>query len=80
MHNSALYIYFTSLHVSGNHVPIIRRNCIYATLVYVTMYGWCLVCWLELADQTPPIENDIHQCRIDTVISPDDGHMVAPNM
>src|SRR5215475_11466258 len=30
------------------HVPIIRRNyCIYATLVFVTLYGWRLVCWLE---------------------------------
>ena len=40
-------------------MPIIRRNyCIYATLVFVTLYG----------------------CRIDTVISPDDGHMVTRNM
>jgi hypothetical protein len=39
VHNSALYIYFSSLHVSGNHVPIIRRNyCIYATLVFVTVW------------------------------------------
>ena len=31
----------TSLHVSGNYVPIIRRTyCIFATLVFFTMYGW----------------------------------------
>jgi hypothetical protein len=31
----------TSLHVSGNYVPIIKRNyCIYATLVFFTLYGW----------------------------------------
>jgi hypothetical protein len=24
--HSSLYVYFYSLHVSGNHVPIIRRN------------------------------------------------------
>ena len=31
----------TSLHVSGNYVPIIRRTyCIYATLVFFTLYGW----------------------------------------
>jgi len=31
----------TSLHVSGNYVPIIRSTyCIYATLVYLTLYGW----------------------------------------
>ena len=30
-----------SLHVSGNYVPIIRRTyCIYATLVFFTVYGW----------------------------------------
>ena len=25
MHNCFLYVYFNSLHVSGSHVPIIRR-------------------------------------------------------
>jgi len=31
----------TSLHVSGNYVPIIGRTyCIYATLVFFTVYGW----------------------------------------
>jgi len=31
----------TSLHVSGNYVPIIRRNyCICAALVFFTLYGW----------------------------------------
>jgi len=30
-----------SLHVSGKYVPIVRRTyCIYATLVFFTMYGW----------------------------------------
>ena len=30
-----------SLRVSGNWVPIIRRTyCIYATLVFFTLYGW----------------------------------------
>jgi len=32
VHNFSLYVYFLSLHVSGDCVPIIRRNnCIYAT-------------------------------------------------
>jgi len=38
----------TSLHVSGNYVPVIRRTySIYATLVFFTLYGWLsgrLVC------------------------------------
>ena len=35
-----------SLHVSGNYMSIIRRTyCIYATLVFFTVYGWlsCLI-------------------------------------
>jgi len=35
---------------------------------------------LQPADQTPPIQSDKYQCRINTVISTDDGHMVARNM
>ena len=30
---------------------------------------------IQPADQTPPIQSDKYQCRIYTVISPDDGHM-----
>jgi len=31
----------TSLHVSGNYVPIIRRTyCIYVKLVFFALYGW----------------------------------------
>jgi len=28
----------------------------------------------------PPIQSEKYQCRIDTVSSPDDGHIVARNM
>ena len=149
----------TSLHVSGNCVPIIRRTyCIYATLVFFFLYGWLsgLLVGMGLqshpkkqtrqppsliptstphshpvssqpavqtathshpnqhtrqppsliptsipdsnpvssqpAHQTathshpnqqtgqPPIESEKYQCRIDTVRSPDDGHIVARNM
>jgi len=46
----------TSLHVSGKYVPIIRRTyCIYATLVFFTVYGWLsglLVVSSQPADQT----------------------------
>jgi len=44
VHNFPLYVYFFSLHVSGDYVPIIRRNnCICATLdtchsVWMTAY------------------------------------------
>jgi len=38
-----------------------ENHCIYVTLVFVTLYGWRLI-------QTPPIQCDKYQCRIDTVI------------
>ena len=57
----------TSLHVSGNYVPIIRRTyCIYATLS-------------GLQTRQPLIQSEKYQCRIDTVSSPDDGHIVTRN-
>jgi uncharacterized membrane protein len=114
--NSALHIYFSSLHVSGIHVTIIKRKLLYLyetgvchsvwvasgvlvgfqlgaqfCLTYlflfstcfghpcahhqekitVSMRNWCLsLCMGGVcsADQTPPIQCDKYQCRIDTVI------------
>ena len=43
----------------------------------------CAPSWLvslQPADQTPLIQSEKSQCRIDTGISPDDGHMVAQNI
>jgi len=55
VHNSAYYIYFSSLHVSGDHVPIIRRcYCIYETLEFVTLNRWRLICWLEWNSTSRP--------------------------
>jgi hypothetical protein len=72
-----------SLHASGDYVPIIRRNnCVYAILgtchsVWVTVWyaGWNLH---TRQSSTHTVTNT--KCRIDTVISPDDGHTVARNM
>ena len=33
-----------------------------------------------LPTRQPPIQSEKYQCRIDTVISPDNGHIVARNM
>jgi hypothetical protein len=33
-----MYVYFYSLHVSGSHVPIIKRIVSTRLLVYVTLY------------------------------------------
>ena len=72
----------TSLHVSDSYVPIIRRTyCIYATLVFFT---------LEQVDSFKKLHGLMsynvikilftNHCRIDTVSSPDDGHIVARNV
>jgi hypothetical protein len=43
VHNFSYYVYFFSLHVSGDYVPIIRRNnCTYATL------GTCYSVWMTV--------------------------------
>ena len=69
----------TSLHVSGNYVPIIRRTyCIYATLIFFTLYGW--LSGRDQPTRQPPIQSEKYQCRIDTVSSPDDGHIIVRNM
>jgi len=70
-----VYIYFYSLYVSGSHVPIIRRiNCNRYDIWYMSLciddslvyrFGWNCVS---------------SKCRIDTINSPDDGHMAARNM
>ena len=65
---SLLYMFRASMCPSSG-----KNYCIYATLVSVTLYGWRLVCWLDLIsiqlqDQTPPIQSDKYQCRIDIVI------------
>jgi hypothetical protein len=74
-----MYVYFYSLNVSGSHVPIIRRiNCIIMTSGIchsVQMTVWCAGfactqnCHLYTVTYT--------RCHIDTINSPDDGHMAA---
>jgi hypothetical protein len=50
----------TSVRVSSNYVPIIRRTyCIYVTLVCFTLYGW-LSGLLQQARQ-PPIQSEKYQ-------------------
>ena len=63
---SLLYMFRASMCPSSG-----ENYCIYTTLVFVTLYGWRLVCRsdsIQPADQTPPTKSDKYQCRIDTVI------------
>jgi len=65
-------------------VPIIRRNnCIYVTLG-ICHSLWMTVWYAGRNENIPPCIPDSHpyrvtntKCRIDTVISPDDGHIVT---
>ena len=66
----------TSVHVSGNYLPIIRRTyCIYATLLFSLCKVGCPVC----RPDTTHTEGK-YQCRIATVSSSDDGQIVARNV
>ena len=83
--NNFLVSLFLSLHVPFDYVPIIRgNNCIYVTI------GICYSLWRTVRyagwNETPPCIPDIHpyrltsnKCHINTVISPNDGHIVARN-
>jgi hypothetical protein len=47
-----------------------ENYCIYGILIFVTLFRWRLVYWLDSiqpADQTPPKQSDKYQCRVDTV-------------
>jgi len=79
-----MYVYFYSVHVSGNHVPIISRiNCIRA-IPGICHSVWTTVWYADLIQTCIPGGRPHRvlytRYRIDTVNSTDDGHMVARNM
>ena len=54
----------TSLHVSGNYVPIVRRTYfICATLVFFTLYGWLsgLLVGMRLVSSLPTSEKKLYR-------------------
>ena len=87
-----LYVYFCSLYMlraamcplSGELIVSIRH------LVYVTLYRWpfSVQVWMRLLCsfiQTCTLNGHLYRvtytrCRIDTINSPDDGHMAARSM
>jgi len=72
-------IYFFSLHVLGDYMPIIRRNnCIYATLD--TCHSLWMTDMVGGMHTSHPHTVTNTKRRIDTAISPDDGHIVVRNM
>ena len=59
--SSLLYMFPASMCPSSG-----ENYCIYATLVFISLYGWCLVCWLDWKSNQQ--QSAKYQCRIDTVI------------
>ena len=50
----------TSVHVSGNCVPIIRRTyCIYATPIFFTLYGWLSGLLVEMKHGLIPTSREV---------------------
>jgi len=80
--NIRVFIYFSFLHVSGIHVPIISRKLLYpcdivichsvgvasVLLVGLKVDGLAQPVSIQPADQTSPIQSEKYQCRVDTVI------------
>ena len=78
MHNFSYYVYFFSQRVSVDYVPIIRRNnYIYATLG--TCYSVWMTVWYEpgCIPDSHPYRITSTKCRINAIVSPDDGHIVG---
>jgi hypothetical protein len=69
-----MYIYFYSQQVSGSHVPIIRRiNCINAS-------GMCHSVQMTVWTPNGHLYRVTYTRCIDTINSPDDGHMASRNL
>jgi hypothetical protein len=75
VHNFSQYVYFFSLNVSGDYVPVIRRNnCVYTTL------GMQGVIYSTQHTRQSYIQNNKYQVSHKYSFSPDDGYIVARNM
>ena len=62
-----IFIYFSSLYVSGIHVPIIRTKSLYICDSDVCHSVWVASGLLD-PDQTPPVQSDKYHCRKNIVI------------
>jgi len=74
-----MYVYLNSLHVSGKHVPIIGRINYINAIPAICHSMWTTVWYAELHTRRSH-RVTYTRYRIDTVNSPDDGHIVARNM
>ena len=76
-----MYVSSYSLHVSGSHVPVIRRIIVSMRhLVYVTLCRWRSGMQVNLHTRRSSTQSDINQVSHSYNNSPDDGHVAARNM
>jgi len=74
-------VYFYSLHVSGSHVPIIRRIVVSMWhLVYISLCRWPSGMQVILHTGRSSAQTDINQVSHWYNNSPDDRHMAARKM
>ena len=66
-----LYMFRVTMCPSSGELTVSVRHWYFSLCM-----GGCLVC----CSRQPPIQSEKYQCRISTVSSPDDGHIVARNM
>jgi len=84
MHTTSRYIYFKFSTCSWQLCARHQENLLYLCDTGIFHCVWVAV-WSAGWDKShpheqtrqPPIQNEKYQCRIDTVNSPDDGHIVA---
>jgi len=72
----------TTSHVYFNFPTCFRQLCVHhqENLLYLCDAGIFYSVWVAVWPGEPPVQSEKYQCRIDTVGSPDDGHIVAGNM
>ena len=77
VHNFSQYVYFFSLHVSGWVCAHHQEKQLYLCITWYLLFCMidCLVCRVDVHPAYQTVS-----CRINTVISPDDGHTVVRNM
>ena len=68
----------TSMCPSSGEITVFMRHWYLSLCMGGVWSAGCIE--IQPADQTPPNQNDKYQCRIETVISLEDGHIDARNM
>ena len=69
-------IFFKWSQLGAHYFLVYLFKLLYMFRVFFALYGWLS----GLQTKQPPIQSEKYQCRIDTVSSPNDGHIFTRNM